>query len=179
MKILSTLLFTFLFISQSALMAQTKVFTVQSKANAAVAVEGNLNEGAIMSDLSWAWNSSNACFVSTKQDKYSGNHVIYQAELPRRAEMTVRLIPEDPTANFSLYAYSGSGDRIVPDLPSCVSCEADHKWDMKWAGRTQDHTRKVQLRAINNPYTVTIGVVGAHGLTEGAYRLEIILEGGE
>jgi hypothetical protein len=64
-------------------------------------------------------------------------------------------------------------------LYSCVSCEADYKWDYKYRGKTQDHRRQVSLRAVNNPYTVTIGVVGAEGLSSGAFTLELELVGGE
>ncbi|MEL7340523.1 MAG: hypothetical protein AAGM67_08565, partial [Bacteroidota bacterium] len=59
----------------------------------------------------------------------------------------------------------------------CVRCEADHKWDYKRRGKTQDHTRTVtDILAINNPYKVIIGVVGAEGLSEGEYTLEVSLK---
>ena len=156
--------------------AQTTVKSISSEAQATVQTEGDLSEGQIMNDLSWAWNSSNACFVQTQAIKFTGNHVLYQTELPARTTMTITLIPEDKNANLSLYAYSGGGGALVPNLPRCVSCEADFKWDYKRVGRTQDHTRSVELRAINNPYPVTIGVTGANGLAAGAYKLEIKLE---
>lgn len=154
----------------------TRTFT--AKPNGVVELEGKLEEGAKMSDLSWAWSSQNACFVSTQQAKFTGNHVLYQTEIPPRSEMTIRVIPKDKQADFSLYAYSGGGGAIVPNLPYCTSCEADYKWDFKYRGKTQDHSRKVQLRAVNNPYPVTIGVVGARGLSSGDFILEISLEGG-
>lgn len=159
--------------------SQTIEGTFDAKPNGMVQVEGQLESGAIMSDLSWAWSSQNACFVTTQQEKFTGNHVLYQTEIPPRSEMTIRVVPKDKNADFSIYAYSGGRGAIVPDLPSCVSCEADYKWDYKRRGKTQDHTRSVQLRAVNNPYPVTIGVVGARGLTSGAFTLEVELEGGE
>lgn len=147
--------------------------------NGLVSVHGDLADGRPMPDLSWAWSSQNACFVPTRQVNFSGHHVLYRTDIPPRSEMTIRIIPRDKNANFSIYAYSGSGDAIVPNLPSCVSCEADYKWEFKRRGKTQDHTRSVQLRAVNNPYVVIIGVVGAEGLDTGAFTLEVSLEGGE
>ncbi|MCB0548606.1 MAG: hypothetical protein KDD19_13580 [Phaeodactylibacter sp.] len=161
------------------LQAQTSPEWIPSVPNGKVRISGDLANGAALPDLSWAWSSQNACFVATQQRKFTGHHVLYQTQLPARAEMTIKVIPDDPKANFSLYAYSGSGEDIVPNLPRCVSCEADYKWDYKYRGKTQDHSRSVSLRAVGNPYTVTIGVVGADGLASGAYTLEITLEGGE
>ncbi|PHN03980.1 hypothetical protein [Flavilitoribacter nigricans] len=159
--------------------SQHIVSTFSAKPNGVVEVAGRLEDGSKMEDLSWAWSSQNACFVSTKQHKFSGNHVLYQTEIPPRSEMTIRVIPRDKNADFSLYAYSGGGGAVVPNLPYCTSCEADYKWDFKRRGKTQDHTRSVQLRAINNPFPVTIGVVGGQGLSSGDFILEVSLEGGE
>ncbi|PLX10387.1 MAG: hypothetical protein C0594_05065, partial [Marinilabiliales bacterium] len=67
-----------------------------------------------------------------------------------------------------------NNNSIVPELSSCVSCEAEHKWDYPKRGRTQDHTRTISgFVAINNPYKVVIGVVGAKGLKTGGYTLKI------
>lgn len=179
---MKTYFFTFLLfvgLTSKTAFTQNEIKVIEAQANATVILEDELSLGKKMPDLSWAWSSQNACFVETQQKKFTGNHLLYQAEIPPRSEMIIRLIPDDESANFSLYAYSGGGGAIVPDLPACVSCEADYKWDFKYRGKTQDHTRKVELRAINNSYPVTIGVVGANGLTSGAFTLEITLKGGE
>ena len=42
-----------------------------------ITVAGNLADGKIMEDLSWAANSSNACFVSFQNPKFRGNHVFF------------------------------------------------------------------------------------------------------
>ena len=138
-------------------------------------VEGNLSQGVDMTDLSWAWNSSVACFPGTQAAKFTGKHVLYALDLPAYTELEIDLIPADKTANFSLYAYEVgtiTDGNIVPTLPQCIRCEADYKWDYKVKGKTQDHTRHVRdILAIANPYQVIIGVVGANGLSEGGYRL--------
>ena len=45
---------------------------------------GNLSDGKIIDDLSWAWNSSMACFVETAKNQYKGNHVFYKIEIPKK-----------------------------------------------------------------------------------------------
>lgn len=157
---------------------QVKVFKANAEKGKTLAYDGNLNEGVKIHDLSWAANSSVACFPGTQNTKFRGNHVLYETQIPPRSVMTITVIPEDKNANFSLYAYQDgtTSTYYPPNLPRCVSCEADHKWDYPKRGKTQDHTRSVQLNAINNPYRVVIGVVGAEGLTEGKYQLQIKVE---
>ncbi len=154
---------------------------IASKANSTVSVNGNLSQGKLINDLSWAWSSSVACFPGTQKSKFTGNHVLYSTKLPRKAIMYITVIPKNKNANFSIYAYSigTTNYATVPNMRSCVSCEAEHKWDYPKKGKTQNHTRTVRLNAINNPYNVVIGVVGADGLQKGDYTLEIKLEGGE
>ena len=152
---------------------------VEVQPNTEATFTGNLSDGAPIEDLSWAWNSSVACFPATQSQKFTGNHVLYATDLPSYSEMEVTVIPDDKRANFSVYAYEVgqiSERNTVPNLPSCVRCEVDHKWDRNYAGKRQDHTRTAKnLVAIRNPYQVMIGVVGADGLAEGGYTLKIKL----
>lgn len=138
---------------------------------------GNLSQGQKMNDISWAWNSSNACFPQTQSKKFSGHHVLYAIDLPTYTEYEITLIPKDKNSNFSLYAYQVgtiTNANIVPNLPSCLRCEADHKWDYKKKDQVQDHTRKIRdILATTNSYQVIIGVAGAEGLAEGKYELVV------
>ncbi len=140
-------------------------------------IKGNLNEGKLMPNLSWAWQSNVACFPETQKKKFTGNHVLYVTDLPAYSEMEITVVPKDKNQNFSLYAYQVgkvTKNKLVPNLTSCTRCEADHKWDYKRHGKTQDHTRTVKdILAIRNPFKVVIAVVGADGLTEGGYELQI------
>ncbi|WP_271392763.1 hypothetical protein [Aequorivita sinensis] len=133
-----------------------------------------------MENLSWAWKSNNACFPETQKNKFTGNHVLYYTDLPAYSEMEVTVVPKNRRANFSIYAYqvgTVSEKNIVPNLYSYLSCEAEHKWDFKKRGRTQNHTRTVKnLTAIANPFQVVIGVTGANGLAEGEYELHVKLK---
>ncbi len=138
---------------------------------------GDLSEGIDMPDLSWAWNSSVACFPATQSAKFTGKHVLYGLDLPANTELEITVEPSDKNANFSLYAYEVGAiteSTLVPNLSQCIRCEADHKWDRPVRGKTQDHTRTVKdILALRNPYQVVIGVVGADGLKEGSFKLKI------
>jgi len=148
---------------------------VDSKSNATVSAVGDLSNGVAMEDLSWAWNSSNACFPATQAWKFTGRHVLYATSIPSHSIMTIKVIPDDPNVNMSLYAYSiGTSDfSVVPDLNRCVTCESDQKWDRPWKGKTQDHTRWVELNAIGNPFNVVIGVTSPKEVASGKFKLEI------
>lgn len=158
-----------------------KVTKIDSKPNATVTVNGDLSKGEVISDLSWASKSSTACWPATQNNNFTGNHVLFHTTLPPKAKMWIKVIPDNPASNMSIYAYtSGTNSFIIPPaLATCVSCEAEHKWDRPKAGKTQDHTREVYLNAINTPYNVVIGVAGAEGLNAGTFKLEIKMEGGE
>jgi len=153
---------------------------IQAVANETVTVSGNLADGAKMEDLSWAWSSQNACFPATRKDRFTGNHVLFYVDIPSYSEMEVTVVPNDPNANFSIYAYEVgqvSESNTVPNLSRCIRCEADFKWEYKRRGKTQDHTRTVKdLVAINNAYQAVIGVVGAEGLATGEFTLQVKLK---
>jgi hypothetical protein len=155
----------------------SNVREITSIPNKSVSVKGNLSEGFIMEDLSWASTSSNACFPATQNAKFRGNHVLYGTVIPPYSEMTITVIPDDKSANFSIYGYQvgTSNYSVVPNLQSCVACEAEHKWDYQKVGKTQDHTRSIYFNSIEGSYNIFIGVVGANGLQTGGYTLKIDL----
>lgn len=155
-----------------------KVYRAKSEKGKTLAYSGNLNEGVKIQDLSWAANSSVACFPATQNHKFTGNHVFYITEIPTRSKMYITVIPDNPKDNFSIYSYmTGVNSEVLPpNISSCLSCEAEHKWDRPKRGKTQDHTRTVYQNAINNPYRVVIGVAGAEDLTEGGFTLQIKTE---
>ncbi len=171
------LLFSVFFLLPAFIFAQfpSSVTVIQSAPNKTVQIKGNLSNGKIMSDLSWASKSSVACFPGTQNKKFRGNHVLYGTTIPPHSEMFVTIIPNDRNANFSLYGYQVGANSfpLVPNLSSCLSCEADHKWDYPKRGKTQDHTRTIRFNAIGNPYNIFIGVAGSEGLIKGGYTLKI------
>lgn len=141
-----------------------------------IVVQGDLAKGSKMEDLSWAWNSANACFPGTQASKFKGNHVFFAITMPKQCEMKISVTPADASADLSIYAYRiGSAEYyLVPDLGSCITCEADHKWDGNWKGKVQTSERKVSMQ---NPgkelYNILIGVSGPAAATSGTFNLKV------
>jgi hypothetical protein len=157
----------------------SSVTTVQSKANDSVTVSGDLAKGAIMEDISWAASSSNACFPATQNLKFMGNHVFYATTIPPRSILTVSVTPADETGNLSLYGYMmGNNEfRVVPNLPSCITCEADHKWDRPWKGKVQTSERKIEFQnPTSNTYNILVGVTAPKDVITGQFALKIKLK---
>ncbi|MBK6525622.1 MAG: hypothetical protein IPG07_08740 [Crocinitomicaceae bacterium] len=158
--------------------AALTTYNIKAERGKTLSYQADLSKGTIIQDLSWAANSSVACFPATQNAKFSGNHIFFVTEIPAQSEMTITLIPDDVNSNMSIYAFTvGTTSTVmVPELTSCVSCEADHKWDYPKKGKTQDHTRSVYLNATTNPYRVVIGVAGAEGLMNGTFVLDVALK---
>jgi hypothetical protein len=149
------------------------VIAVEAKPNGAVSTKGNLASGKAMPDLAWAAKSSVACFPATKFNNFRGNHVLYATQIPRFSEMKITVVPDDPKLDLSLYAYEISTSdttHVVPDLPSCVACEAGHDQQHE-SNPGQPET--VKLVATTNPYNVVIGVAGVKGVVSGGYTLKV------
>jgi hypothetical protein len=150
--------------------------TVVDTNNDSIVVRGDLAKGAPMADLSWAWSSSNACFPSTQSSKFKGHHVFFALTMPTQCEMKISVTPTDPSADLSVYAYrlTNSEYLLVPDLRSCITCEADHKWDGNWKNRVQTSERRVSMQ---NPgkdmYNILIGVSGPAAATSGTFDLKV------
>lgn len=138
-------------------------------------LKGNLSEGVIIQDLSWASTSSMACFPATQNTKFRGKHVLYQTTVPANMNIKVTVIPDNVNDDMSVYTImDGVGNTALPpDISTCSSCEAEHKWDRPKAGKTQDHTRILNFDSFGGEYRLVIGVAGANGLDKGAYTLKI------
>lgn len=148
------------------------------EANKTFEVKGNLSEGEVITDLSWASLSSTACFPATQNSKFKAKHMLYHTSLPPRSILNVKLIPDNPEGPaMSLYAYQiGTDDYdVVPALSTAVTCEADYINDRPVRGKVEDGTRSVRVNATTNPYTVVYGVSGVEGAT-GGYTLQFELE---
>ena len=157
----------------------SNVTVVESKSNDSVTVSGDLSSGALMEDISWAANSSNACFVATQNTKYRGNHVLFATSLPPRSIMTITVTPTDAEGNLSIYGYmlGATEYRVVPNLPSCITCEADFKWDRPVKNRVQTSERKIEFQnPTQNTYNIVIGVAAPKDVTTGQFNLKIKLK---
>jgi hypothetical protein len=165
-------------LSSQAQTGKPTVWTVKSVANTTVSIDGSLKTGIKLKDLSWAWNSANACFPGTQQAKFTGNHVFYVTELPPHSILTVTVKPKNGGTDLSIYGYQiGAGKITLPeDLHSCVTCEADHKWDYPKRGKTQGDERTMTFNAIGNSYNVVVGVTGPNGAISGDFTLSFALK---
>jgi hypothetical protein len=153
------------------------VTAVTASSTQTVSVKGNLKDGKIV-DLGWASNSAVACFPATENDNFRGKHVFFGTQIPKQSVMKITAIPDDPTTDLSVYAYtvgSTSYDAIPPNVTSAVSCEAGYD-------AQHDHnpgaSETVTLNAATNPYNVVIGVAGAKGVREGGFTLKVELTSG-
>ncbi len=161
-------------ISHAQWPSQVNVFDMDGKDS--VVVQGDMAKGSPMEDLSWAWSSSNACFPGTQAAKFKGNHIFFAVTMPKQCEMKISVTPENENTDLSLYAYRISATQyfLVPDLSSCITCEADHKWDRPWKGKVQTSERSVSFQ---NPgsetYNILIGVSGPAATTSGIVNLKV------
>ena len=157
---------------------QPPVYSIENRPNLTATVTGKLEEGRKLTDLSWAWNSSNACFPATQKEKFTGNHVFFITEMPARSIITVTVKPKKSGVNLSVYGYqTAAGKLVMPDdLQSPVTCEADHKWDYPKRGKTQGDERVMTFNSTTGTYRIFIGVAGANGLTEGDFTVAVSLK---
>lgn len=178
-KVLFPILVILLAVSHVNAQWPSNVTSIESKANDSVIVSGDLASGALMEDLSWAANSSNACFPATQNLKFRGNHVLYATSIPARSILTISVNPADANGDLSIYGYMMGNTEywVVPNLPSCISCEADHKWDGKWKGKVQTSERKIEFQnPTQNTYNIVIGVAAPKDVITGKFNLKLKLK---
>lgn len=154
----------------------SNVTFVENKPGDSVTASGDLSKGTIMEDLSWAASSSNACFVATQNLKYRGNHVLFATTMPPHSIMYITVTPDDTKGDLSIYGYmmGATEYRVVPNLPSCITCEADYKWDRPVKNKVQTHERKIEFQnPTDNTYNMVIGVAAPKDVTSGQFTLKI------
>lgn len=147
---------------------------INVRPNSVATVRGDLRRGAPVADLSWAANSSVACFPTTVFDSYRGAHVFYGTALPPRSVMKIKVQPE-AGVDVNLYAYIlGTNDysTLPPNLNRVTSCESSENYGQPNPGGSQE----VELNAIANGFNVVIVVAGPAGVTSGRYSLSVDLK---
>lgn len=152
------------------------VTPIASVSNDSVVTEGDLSTGKILTDLSWASSSSNACFTAGQFPKFQGHHVFYGTTIPAGSILKVKVTPSNKDEEMSLYGYMIDGKQIslVPNLPQCINCESDYKRDKPMKGKVLTNEREIEFR---NPtptaYSIIIGVSAPKGVTERKYTLMV------
>ncbi len=148
--------------------------TITAKMNRTVTTSGDIRGGKKL-PLAWATNPNVACFPTTRNQHFDGNHVAFKTKMPRRSRMIVELIPA-PGVDLSLYAYSASGHPLPPKLYR-ARCEASYLYGENRRSVTSNPGKpeKIELRGVN-PYDVVIGVAGAGKATRGKFKLKVTLK---
>lgn len=152
------------------------VTAIASVPNDSVSTEGDLSAGKILTDLSWASSSSNACFTAGQFPKFQGNHVFYGTTIPAGSLLKIKAIPAAKEEEISLYGYMVEGNNIpmVPNLTQCINCEADYKRDRPMKGKVLTHEREIEFRnPTATPYNIIIGVSAPKGVTQGKFTLQV------
>ena len=93
--------------------------------------------------------------------------------------MTITVTPADANGNLSIYGYMMGADehRIFHDLPSCITSEADYKWDRPVKGKTQTADRIIEFQSpTQNTYNIVIGVAAPGGVTSEQFNVKIKLK---
>lgn len=164
----------------TAIHAQTKwpagVTQLQCLPNDSIIAEGNLSTGKVIADLSWASNSSNACFIAGQFPRFQGNHVFYGTTITSGSLMKIKATPVNKDEEISLYAYMVDENNVplVPNLIQCISCEADYKRDKPMKGKTLSYVREVEFRnPTDRSYSIVIGVSAPKGVTERKFEVSI------
>ena len=140
--------------------------------NANATISGDLSDGEII-DLSFASSSQIACWPTTEDMNFSGNHVFYATYLPEHSKIVATVTPE-PGVDVSLYMYSiATTSHYLPEELPSASCEAAYD---QINDSNPGESESTDIVAINNPYNVVIGVAGAEGYTSGGYTLRLRLE---
>lgn len=176
MKKITTLLLSFIFTAIAIAQWPAEVTVVVSKPNEEVKVSGDLATGRIIEDLSWASSSANACFVATQNHKFRGNHVFFATTIPAKSILSISVKPTKSNGDLSIYAYMTGMEvsNLVPDLPKCITCEADYKWDGNWKGKIQTSERNVEFNnPTDGPFSIVIGVTAPKGVTTGQFDLKV------
>ncbi len=144
-----------------------------------VEVSGNISSGQKI-PLHWAENSAVACFPGTRFEQFDGNHVFYRVPMPAASSMKIMLTPKNG-AKINLYALrqGASGQQPVPpNVTSAISAEASYpiyarKVGGKIVSNPDDGIRKVDFISVGQPYSILIGVAGAHGAADGEFSLKV------
>jgi hypothetical protein len=140
-------------------------------------ISGDIADGEIMDDLTWAANSSVACFPGTRAIEFMGNQLFYQVDIPQGQELKITVTPTGEKSRINLYGYINFDGSNTPPISSCISCEAGYEIyagnpDLTKPGEPQSISFS---QAVNKGFTVFVCVSGAKDVTTGTFDLSFEL----
>ncbi|MBK8143352.1 MAG: hypothetical protein IPK57_21820 [Chitinophagaceae bacterium] len=145
-------------------------------ANDSVITEGNLSSGKIISDLSWASSSSNACFTAVQFPKFQGNHVFYGITITAGSIIKIKAIPFNKDEEMSLYGYMLNEKKSdwYQISTNQLIVKLIIKRDRPVKGKLSTNEREIEFRnPTTNTFHIIIGVSAPKGVTERKYTLII------
>ncbi|MES0490420.1 MAG: hypothetical protein ABUK01_10535 [Leptospirales bacterium] len=147
-----------------------KVKTLHVESGKKTVVQDSLAGGVLMEDLSWAWDSQNACFPATQASQFRGKHKFYAFEIPPYSEVEIRVTPEKEDINIYGYQVSNRDfSTLPPNLNGVVACEAG----LNYKGANPGQPEKMRFNAIRNSYHIVIAVTSASVKSDAKYTLSI------
>ena len=155
---------------------ETQVQLISCAKGETVQIAGDLSAGQQI-PIDWAASSQVACFPATRFVEFQGNHVFYRVELPRYSKIIITVQPEG-RKRINLYGMSQGADpsrhAVPPQITTAASCEAAYPKYVGTPNLSQGGaSQSIELNAINNPYSILIGVAGARDVLEGGFTLQV------
>jgi hypothetical protein len=139
-------------------------------------INGNLSSGKKLCSLEWAAQSNVACFPSTEDTHFTGNHVQYALAkvVPPKSKVTIKATPA-AGVDVNLYGWwAGVNDFYTPPyLPSVGACEASYPLGIGTPTNPGQPEQIEFLNPTNNTYNYYFAVAGHDGATTGAYTLDV------
>ncbi len=157
------------------------VTTVSVDADGNGSVSGDLEDGSCL-NLTWAENSSVACFPSTRFDRFEGSHVMYALEdpIPPNSVVSITLTPaEDVDANLYGFQIGEDSFMVPPAVPSVVACEASYP-SSPYGGLNPGEAEKIYFYNPSDSaqYNIFFAVAGPTGVDAGSYDVDVHLVAG-
>ena len=138
-------------------------------------IEGDLSEGEVLSDLSWAEDSTVACWPGNEHVNFMGAHVFYSVPQEPYTLLTATVTPasDDVDVNVYILQQHEGFNEVPPDVTSVVSCEVGFPQSTDSNPGEQD---SATVTSIERSYFNVIGVAGPEGVVSGGYTLSITTE---
>lgn len=139
---------------------------------------GNIADGEVMDDLSWAALSNVACFPGTRFIEFQGKQLFYTVDIPQGSELIATVTPTGERRRINIYGYINFDGTNTPPVSVVTSCEAGYEIyagnpDLTKPGEAQ----KISFaQAVNRDWTALICVSGAKDVLEGDFELKFELK---
>lgn len=147
--------------------------TIPTVSGQTATVNSRLDGGYIL-PLDWANTSQLACFPSHHNPAFRGKHVFFRAALPANSQMKIVVRPARPDLDLSIYGIRLSANDATTMPPNIHAGVCDASYASRGGDPGVEET--LDFIAIQNPYTILIGVAGPEGVTSGDFTISVELK---